>query len=335
MLRSPQSTAGTHPRNGALGRADGPLIAPRVTNRLRVGDVRAMTHSAQLARWPEPRITDARVRVERVHLSIGSVDAVHGVGVRQSFPPHTHETLAIGVIERGADRIRYRRQEFIAAAGTVIAIPAGELHTGEALDHRGRSYRMLYPDVALMRAATIDASRAHDSVAIPNPVLHDGELARVLTAVHRALVDRACSLAMEERLLRALRLLVERHTVDPLAEPVDVRRSRAIVLLGLEYLHAHFADQVRLAELANVCGVSPFYFIRLFRRGVGVAPHAYLKQLRVNRARAMLLCGSSVAAASFACGFSDQAHLTRTFKSMLGVAPGAYRRAVHAARWIE
>ena len=94
-----------------------------------------------------------------------------------------------------------------------------------------------------------------------------------------------------------------------------------------DYLEAHYAERVHLSLLAGVCGVSPFHLIRIFRRAVGVPPHAYLKQLRVARAMAMLQDGAPVARIAYACGFSDQSHLTRAFKSTYGFPPGAYQRA--------
>ena len=74
--------------------------------------------------------------------------------------------------------------------------------------------------------------------------------------------------------------------------------------------------------------MSPYHLIRVFRRAVGVTPYAYLVQLRVNRAQAMLCQGLSVSDGAYSCGFSDQAHLTRTFKKSVGVPPGRYVRSV-------
>jgi len=59
---------------------------------------------------------------------------------------------------------------------------------------------------------------------------------------------------------------------------------------------------------------------------MGVPPYAYLVQLRVNRAQAMLCAGSSVSDVAYACGFCDQSHLNRMFKKAVGVPPGKYVR---------
>jgi AraC-like DNA-binding protein len=77
-----------------------------------------------------------------------------------------------------------------------------------------------------------------------------------------------------------------------------------------------------------VAGLSRFELIRRFRRQNGLTPHAFQRDLRIERARALLGEGVPGAAVAAACGFADQPHLTRVFKRMVGVAPGAYARAV-------
>ena len=61
---------------------------------------------------------------------------------------------------------------------------------------------------------------------------------------------------------------------------------------------------------------------------MGLAPHEYQVQLRVNRARALLESGESAAQAALDSGFADQSHLNRHFRRILGLTPGAYRKIV-------
>ncbi|TDD22012.1 AraC family transcriptional regulator [Nonomuraea diastatica] len=72
--------------------------------------------------------------------------------------------------------------------------------------------------------------------------------------------------------------------------------------------------------------------LRSFRRAYGLPPHAYVVQLRVRRARALLERGTPPAEAAVAAGFCDQSHLSRHFRRMVGVTPGAYQRGVLAGR---
>ncbi|GAB4357303.1 MAG: hypothetical protein Kow0026_17540 [Oricola sp.] len=65
--------------------------------------------------------------------------------------------------------------------------------------------------------------------------------------------------------------------------------------------------------------------IRSFRKATGLPPHAYLRHVRVERARRMLLEKMPLAEVGLAAGFADQSHLTRAFKQITGMTPGRSR----------
>ncbi|HEX5830777.1 MAG TPA: helix-turn-helix domain-containing protein, partial [Gemmatimonadaceae bacterium] len=64
---------------------------------------------------------------------------------------------------------------------------------------------------------------------------------------------------------------------------------------------------------------------------VGVPPYAYLALVRVRRARALIARGHPLSSVTYVTGFSDQSHLTRQFKRVVGVPPGRYARAASRA----
>jgi len=66
----------------------------------------------------------------------------------------------------------------------------------------------------------------------------------------------------------------------------------------------------------------------VFRRATGVPPHSFQLQERVARVQRLLRAGSSIADVAYFCGFSDQSHLARTFKKVVGVTPGVFRAAM-------
>jgi AraC family transcriptional regulator len=95
----------------------------------------------------------------------------------------------------------------------------------------------------------------------------------------------------------------------------------------LEKMEDTMAASITVAELATVAGLSPAHFAREFKRCTHWTPHAFLMERRVQRARQMLAAGQSIAETAFACGFADQSHLGRVFKTRFGVTPSAFVRA--------
>jgi AraC-like DNA-binding protein len=94
-----------------------------------------------------------------------------------------------------------------------------------------------------------------------------------------------------------------------------------------ELLSEHLDGSVRLAALAFECGLSVSHFARSFRQSFGTSPHRYLILQRVERAKALLLRSTCpLSEVALQTGFADQAAFSRTFGSVVGTAPGQWRR---------
>ncbi len=94
----------------------------------------------------------------------------------------------------------------------------------------------------------------------------------------------------------------------------------------LEYIQAHLERDIRLPELAALTGISQYYFCRLFKRSLGVTPHQYVLQQRIERSK-RLLKQKNLALADIAlmCGFKNQSQLTTVFRKTTGATPKSFR----------
>jgi AraC family transcriptional regulator len=105
------------------------------------------------------------------------------------------------------------------------------------------------------------------------------------------------------------------------------------VLKVVELMRQRLADSLALEEMAGVAGLSPFHFARQFKTATGHPPHDYLVRLRVDRAQELIRQHHhewTLAGIANECGFSDQSHMARHFKRVLGVSPGEFADA-HSA----
>ncbi len=144
-----------------------------------------------------------------------------------------------------------------------------------------------------------------------------------------ALLDlqRQMAAAAGAKDLRASFEALMERALDFLGSTVDSGSViRPEIRKAVEILQERFAEPVALDELAASVGLSKFHFIRLFSEEVGVAPHGFQLQLRVSHSRQLLASGLPVAEVAAACGFADQAHFSRCFKSVVGYTPGGFRR---------
>ncbi len=256
---------------------------------------------------------------------LGNLELLRAENVTQFFPKHTHERYAVGVLERGALGFFYRGENVVAAAGDVNLCVPGEVHTGQPAVPEGWSYRMFYLDAATLgRVATEVAAKPRDLPFFQSGVINDDALARELYSLHCRLEISASRLEQETHLLDVLAQLVSRHADDPPPVAATGREPRAVTQVK-GYLERHYAEAVSLGDLAQLTQLSRYHLVRVFCKTVGVPPHAYLRQVRIGRAKELLALGQTPAEVALLTGFTDQSHLTRWFKRLWGYTPGQYQ----------
>jgi AraC family transcriptional regulator len=95
---------------------------------------------------------------------------------------------------------------------------------------------------------------------------------------------------------------------------------------AIDYIHTHLDRDLSLAELASTINISPTYFASLFKQVMGISPHQYVIQQRVERAKLMLSkTDLAIADIALQVGFSSQSHLTQQFKRFTGITPKQVR----------
>jgi AraC-like DNA-binding protein len=247
---------------------------------------------------------------------------------RYAYVRHTHETYAIAAIVGGCETFYHRGEQRYASVGAIAVVCPDELHDG-APHGGGFEYRTLYPSVELMQEIAEEV--AGRPLARPpffrQSIIDDPELMIAMTRLHTALCldgPRVTVMEQDSRLVDFLARLIARWA-DLDAPPESIETGT--VARVRNYLDAHLSDDVGLAELAKVAGLSRSHFIRAFRRETGLTPHAYLLDRRFRAARRLLEHGEPPGEVAAACGFFDQSHLNRVFKARMGVTPGAFRAA--------
>lgn len=258
--------------------------------------------------------------------ALGDLEILRATYITHVFIPHVHEGYAIGVIEHGAETFAYRHATHIADAGSLVVINPGEVHTGAALTPVGWSYRMLYPEAGqLQRAANQLTGVASDYPFFRAPVIKDPQLVQQFVHLHTHLEAGVTVLERESYWLAFLTQLIARH--GDARHSLSTRQPKAdygLLQQALDYLETKYAANVTLDDLAAQTHLSPYHLLRLFKATYGLPPHAYLTQLRVQRAKRLLLAGQPIATVALDVGFVDQSHLTRHFKRIVGVPPGQY-----------
>jgi len=227
----------------------------------------------------------------------------------------------------------------------------------------GEKSASILPDQALLLSPSIGGSLAGQSVELLQltlaPALVVDHAVRMhLTGPGTAVAFRLDLVEHDERLAQLARSMTTELTdekpgreivLDALVEQVvvhllrhysNIRRSEELELsrVGLidrrirrsvELMHAQLEQDLSLKEIAAASYLSPFHFVRVFKKLTGTTPHAYLASIRTSRAQLLLAEPNlSVTEISSRVGYSSPSHFTKAFRQATGLNPRAFRKAL-------
>jgi AraC-like DNA-binding protein len=259
------------------------------------------------------------------------VGLLHAHYVRQTFPRHFHDSFVVCVNERGVHASWYRGSTVIIPERTVTIVPPGEVHTGHPVPGFPWHYRAMYPDAALLSTLATEVGLPDGTVPTFDALyVSDARLAAAFARAHRRCEAELDPLEREGTVADFLMTLIRRHATGA-ERHVERLHSGPAMQRAVECIRECYAERLTLDRLAEAAGISRYAVLRAFRREVGIAPYSFVTQLRVEHAKRLLREGVAIAAVSQRVGFADQSHLTRHFKRLLGVTPGAYVRGARAA----
>ena len=265
-----------------------------------------------------PLLVEDDLQVHDVHCSAGPGDAAR---------PEVHTAFVLAFVRSGSFGVRTEQGAHQLVPGGFMTGAPG--HVFACSHEHGQGDRCLSFHLSPALVDTLAGERTpewHTGGLPPEPELG------MLAALALAAAEGGTDVSLEEAaLLLVDRFLARGGAARPAWAPRVVDRRRAVdIALWVE---AHADEPMQLATLARRAGLSPFHFLRVFTRVLGVTPHQYLLAARLRRAAGLLADPAHpVTDVAFEVGFGDLSHFVRTFRRAAGVSPGRFRRLPGAER---
>lgn len=256
------------------------------------------------------------------------IEAYQFKGLMQKFSPHFHEYYVIGFIEAEQRQLICKGEEHIINPGDLLLFNPYDIHSCEQIDHLTLDYCCINISLDVMRELN-DGQLPYFSQS----VLVNHPLTQTLKNLHSYIVQSQnqqypqqieCKKHKEELLQHLIQQLTQHYTNLSLSYSDTRHPNDQNVETICNYLEQHYSHTVTLAELSDLVGYSKYQLIRAFNQQKKITPYSYLETIRVNKAKELLEEGTQLIEVAVQTGFSDQSHLSKFFKKMVGLTPKQY-----------
>jgi AraC-like DNA-binding protein len=232
-----------------------------------------------------------------------------------------HQRHSISYVRRGSFGCRTHGRDFELVAGSLLIGYPGDKFTCRH-DHHDHGDECLSIQVSEEFLDTLgDGRELWRAGALPPlaELVAYGELAQQAADGEIDIgLDEAC-LGLVTRFLRLRSEATERTAPVP-------RRIRGNIVSVADWIDQHCAESIDLAAAARQAQLTPYHFLRMFKRVVGVTPHQHLVRCRLRRAAQRLLEDDApITEIAFDVGFGDLSNFVRTFHRAAGLSPRRFR----------
>ncbi|HEX6187377.1 MAG TPA: AraC family transcriptional regulator [Pyrinomonadaceae bacterium] len=252
------------------------------------------------------------------------IENVHGFRLAESaYPPgyehpkHSHEYGCFYLLLEGSLTERFGKKSRECEPMSMVFNHPGEEHSDSFHRTGGRNF------VLEMDRDRLAVLREHSLVLDQSAQFYGGLLAwlgiRVYNEFRR--MDSVSPLVIESLGVEIMAEISRSAKRDERKPPIWLERTR-------EFLHENFAESLSLSEVAAIAEVHPVHLVRVFRSFYRCTIGEYVRRLRVEFAsRELSRSDLPLATIASSAGFSDQSHLSRTFKQHTGLSPSEFRAA--------
>ncbi len=244
------------------------------------------------------------------------------------FEPHYHLDCHIALVAEGVQRQSFQGESLTLSRGAIQLMPPGEVHDGIAGTDESYTLQTFRLSSELLTDLGEEITGKHHFPSRAAVVLRDSQLADQLLGIHTAMQNASADPLLKEIRVMALFESLFDRLLKPVPQVVSGTLTPKQALRVRDFMEANLSEKVTLEDLALLLGLDRFRFLKLFKRTIGMTPHAWLLRLRLERAVELIRAnrGMSITDVAQAVGFFDQSHFTRAFHTAYGVTPARFQR---------
>jgi AraC family transcriptional regulator len=245
---------------------------------------------------------------------------------RHEHPEHFLHLVLSGTVKYEINT-KGQNLRFTSQPGTIFLLPRG---TVDEINWRGPTQRIVIAIQPRLLTNLLDETAHESCIELTERWdLIDEHISALLLEMAADLEDGSpAGPIYRESLANALgvfllkRYAVQRFTAIAYKGGLPRYRLKRV----LDYIAASLEENISLAQLSAIAGMSPHYFSELFKQSTGRTPHTYVLLQRIKRAKERLCDPKcSIIDAGLDAGFENPSHFARVFRRLVGTTPSRFR----------
>ncbi len=239
------------------------------------------------------------------------ITIIEATEVFHHFGDHFHNSYNIGILKSGTALLGLNGAKHQIKPGTIYFLNPRVIHSLQNLE-----LQISYTVISIPEEVLLNLIKNQKPFSA-NPLSEDLQKSQtLLKQIQKILTPDTLPIEQQEILIDIL----DSFQFLPYQNFFKKEQFEKTIL----YLKEHFKEPITLNELCQLSFISPYHFIREFKRYTGLSPTEYLIQLRIKAAQKLLLQTTNLAIVAQQLGFYDQSHFSKYFKKHLGISPRKY-----------
>lgn len=243
------------------------------------------------------------------------------------FDKHVHEDYTIGLIYEGEMDGFVDGNKTPLNKSTIITINPDETHACQTRNKNGYKHYSIYLKPSFVKKLE-EQSFNKQELFFSSGIFENEQLAsKLINILNQNEHNLSTKIDFECEIINTISTLFTRNS--KVKEQTNFLAHDKMISRAKEFMNDNLHLDISLNDVSNELDISKYHFLRLFKQKTYLSPHSYLILKRVEKAKEILQKGESLINTAYMCGFNDQSHLNRRFKSLVGLTPGNYKKFFH------
>ena len=234
-----------------------------------------------------------------------------------------HDKLTLVAITNGSIMLHLKECELILKEENIAIINPYQIHSATKVDKNSYGVYALYLDKDWIEKLQNELFEICEYMPFSTNIIINKQTYRKFLSLCTTIFQNDFTIKKEELIIDFISNLFINSS------NTTAKKSKNILTCDIKtYIDKNITSNLTIEEIAKEFLISPFHLIRIFKKELGLTPHQYILNQKINLSKELLSKGINIAEVAITVGFNDQSHLYKYFKQIFSISPKEYQVSI-------